>query len=178
MAIESSGVKQEVKFGEKNDVLRRENQRIAFYLRKDGASRRITRLRLALRAVAYATLSSLVLAIISQTLKQQPGCYLGEYGASRRIRTSDRSVRSRVLYPAELWMHQGTALQLFQCCSTCRNTAQYGASRRIRTSDRSVRSRVLYPAELWTKNLFPLFVAALAHILLSGTYKSNNFSQP
>ncbi len=27
-------------------------------------------------------------------------------GASRRIRTSDRSVRSRVLYPAELWMHQ------------------------------------------------------------------------
>ncbi len=25
-------------------------------------------------------------------------------GASRRIRTSDRSVRSRVLYPAELWM--------------------------------------------------------------------------
>ena len=26
-------------------------------------------------------------------------------GASRRIRTSDRSVRSRVLYPAELWMH-------------------------------------------------------------------------
>jgi len=26
--------------------------------------------------------------------------------------------------------------------------------------------------------LFPLFVAALAHILLSGTYKSNNFSQP
>jgi hypothetical protein len=30
---------------------------------------------------------------------------IGEYGASRRIRTSDRSVRSRVLYPAELWMH-------------------------------------------------------------------------
>ena len=28
-----------------------------------------------------------------------------ENGASRRIRTSDRSVRSRVLYPAELWMH-------------------------------------------------------------------------
>ncbi len=26
------------------------------------------------------------------------------YCASRRIRTSDRSVRSRVLYPAELWM--------------------------------------------------------------------------
>ena len=30
----------------------------------------------------------------------------GEYGASGRIRTSDRSVRSRVLYPAELRMHR------------------------------------------------------------------------
>lgn len=28
-----------------------------------------------------------------------------EYGAPRKIRTSDRSVRSRVLYPAELWVH-------------------------------------------------------------------------
>ena len=32
----------------------------------------------------------------------------GEYGASGRIRTSDRSVRSRVLYPAELRMHRET----------------------------------------------------------------------
>ena len=64
-------------------------------------------LRLALRAVAEATLSSLVLAINSQTLKQQCCCYLGEYGASGRIRTSDRSVRSRVLYPAELRMQNG-----------------------------------------------------------------------
>ena len=30
-----------------------------------------------------------------------------EYGALRRIRTSDRSVRSRVLYPAELRMQNG-----------------------------------------------------------------------
>ncbi len=60
--------------------------------------------RLALRAVAYATLSSLVLAIISQTVKQQCSCHLREDGASGRIRTSDRSVRSRVLYPAELRM--------------------------------------------------------------------------
>ncbi len=30
-----------------------------------------------------------------------------KYGASGRIRTSDRSVRSRVLYPAELRMHRG-----------------------------------------------------------------------
>ena len=63
-------------------------------------------LRLALWAAAEATLSSLVLAIISQTVKQQRGCYLGEYGASGRIRTSDRSVRSRVLYPAELRMQK------------------------------------------------------------------------
>ena len=64
----------------------------------------------ALRAVAEATLPSLVLAIISQTMKQQFRCYLGEDGASGRIRTSDRSVRSRVLYPAELRMHQGELL--------------------------------------------------------------------
>ncbi len=62
------------------------------------------------------TLSSLVLAINSQTLKQQRGYYLGEYGASGRIRTSDRSVRSRVLYPAELRMHQGTAFRNSKWC--------------------------------------------------------------
>ena len=49
----------------------------------------------------------LVLAIISQTIKQHRRCYQGEYGASGRIRTSDRSVRSRVLYPAELRMQNG-----------------------------------------------------------------------
>ena len=76
----------------------------------NGASGRITRLRLTLRAVANATLSPLVLAIVSQTMKQQYGCHLGEYGASGRIRTSDRSVRSRVLYPAELRMHRDLLL--------------------------------------------------------------------
>ena len=69
-------------------------------------------------------------------------------GASGRIRTSDRSVRSRVLYPAELRMHRDYCLLLIQCHSSCRNTDEDGASGRIRTSDRSVRSRVLYPAEL------------------------------
>ena len=49
-----------------------------------------------------------MLAIISQTIKQHRRCYQGEYGASGRIRTSDRSVRSRVLYPAELRMHRET----------------------------------------------------------------------
>ncbi|WP_234700427.1 hypothetical protein, partial [Enterobacter cloacae] len=62
----------------------------------NGASGRITRLRLALRAVAKATLSSLVLAINSQTLKQQHRCYLGEYGASGRITQKHSSLRRRI----------------------------------------------------------------------------------
>lgn len=48
-----------------------------------------------------------VLAMISQTMKRQYRCKSGEDGASGRIRTSDRSVRSRVLYPAELRMQNG-----------------------------------------------------------------------
>ena len=89
-----------------------------------------------------------MLAIISQTIKQHRRCYQGEYGASGRIRTSDRSVRSRVLYPAELRMHRD------YCCNSDIKfrdlpfLSKNGASGRIRTSDRSVRSRVLYPAEL------------------------------
>ncbi len=112
-------------------------------------------LRLALRAVAKATLSSLVPAVNSATssipsllkisenmvhpggfepptarfvaeysIQLSYGC-IGKFilllilipllkpyqvrdGASGRIRTSDRSVRSRVLYPAELRMHRET----------------------------------------------------------------------
>ena len=110
-------------------------------------------LRLALRAVAKATLSSLVPAVntatssipsllkISENMVHPGGFepptarFVAEYsiqlsygcigkiilllilislrklyqvrdGASGRIRTSDRSVRSRVLYPAELRMHR------------------------------------------------------------------------
>ncbi len=116
-------------------------------------------LRLALRAVAKATLSSLVPAVNSATssipsllkisenmvhpggfepptarfvaeysIQLSYGC-IGKFilllilipllkpyqvrdGASGRIRTSDRSVRSRVLYPAELRMHREN---LFYC---------------------------------------------------------------
>ena len=100
------------------------------YQVRDGASGRITRLRLALRAVAEATLSSLVLAIASQTMKQQRNCYIGEDGASGRIRTSDRSVRSRVLYPAELRMHQGELLYY----SVFPGTGDYLADREITLS--------------------------------------------
>ncbi len=152
-------------------------------------------------------------------------------GASGRIRTSNRSVRSRVLYPAELRMHRETyftadflipPLKPYQVRASGRITrltarpSGHGASGRIRTSDRSVRSRVLYPAELRmqmavrrgfeprmqlltayslsrgapsasrpphhtsltsaSKNLFIAHRRCVAHILLSETYKSNNFS--
>ncbi len=70
-------------------------------------------------------------------------------GASGRIRTSDRSVRSRVLYPAELRMHRETYFTAdFLIPPLKPYQVRDGASGRIRTSDRSVRSRVLYPAEL------------------------------
>ncbi len=72
-----------------------------------------------------------------------------KYGASGRIRTSDRSVRSRVLYPAELRMHRDLLLYFSILISLQKQyEVKNGASGRIRTSDRSVRSRVLYPAEL------------------------------
>ncbi len=84
----------------------------------------------------------------------------GWNGASERIRTSDRSVRSRVLYPAELRMpcmcftfYFRTVQLLIHNC--LRHTLmKYGASERIRTSDRPVRSRVLYPAELRMHRVF------------------------
>ena len=82
------------------------------------------------------------------------------YGALGRIRTSDRSVRSRVLYPAELRVRvEAHYTHFFRLVisniklKTKKNPLKsvgslYGALGRIRTSDRSVRSRVLYPAEL------------------------------
>ncbi len=138
-------------------------------------------------------------------------------GASGRIRTSDRSVRSRVLYPAELRMHRETYFTADFLIPPLKSyQVRDGASGRIRTSDRSVRSRVLYPAELRmqmavrrgfeprmqlltayslsrgapsasrpphhtpltsaSKNLFIAHRRCVAHILLSETYKSNNFS--
>ena len=120
-------------------------------------------MRLAQRAVANATFSSLVLSgIASCHISSGHTAYIAKYGASGRIRTSDRSVRSRVLYPAELRMHREIVLQgLNQTTRKCQELtrlalrrspilfiSKYGASGRIRTSDRSVRSRVLYPAEL------------------------------
>ena len=130
----------------------------------------MTRLRLALWAVAYATLSPLVLAMISQTIKQHRRCYQGEYGASGRIRTSDRSVRSRVLYPAELRMQMAVRrgfeprMQLLTA---------YSLSRGAPSASRPPHHTPLTSA---SKNLFIAHRRCVAHILLSETYKSNNFS--
>ncbi len=69
-------------------------------------------------------------------------------GASWRIRTSDRLVRSQVLYPAEL----RTRSFRYRISSISGHYPLIsGASWRIRTSDRLVRSQVLYPAELRTR---------------------------
>ncbi len=88
-----------------SNARKRKTRQGGFFL--DGASRRITqRKRFALRAVAKATLSFFVLpssSYLSESEDLEISTF--QYGASRRIRTSDRSVRSRVLYPAELWMH-------------------------------------------------------------------------
>ena len=136
----------------------------------NGASGRITRLRLALRAVAKATLSSLVLAANPQTLKQQLCCYLGEDGASGRIRTSDRSVRSRVLYPAELRMQMAVRrgfeprMQLLTAYSLSR-----GAPSASRPPHHTT------PLSSASSNSLRASRRCVAHILLSGTYKSNNF---
>ena len=125
-----------------------------FFKKRYGASGRITRLRLALRVVAKATLSSLELNLSLQLHSITAFAVIKErYGASGRIRTSDRSVRSRVLYPAELRMHWETCFTAdIDTAAKAVSSKRYGASGRIRTSDRSVRSRVLYPAELRMQN--------------------------
>ncbi len=174
-------------------------------------------LRLALRAVAKATLSSLVPAVNSATssipsllkisenmvhpggfepptarfvaeysIQLSYGCigkfilllilipllkpYQVRYGASGRIRTSDRSVRSRVLYPAELRMQMAVRrgfeprMQLLTA---------YSLSRGAPSASRPPHHTPLTSA---SKNLFIAHRRCVAHILLSETYKSNNFS--
>ena len=174
-------------------------------------------LRLALRAVAKATLSSLVPAVNSATssipsllkisenmvhpggfepptarfvaeysIQLSYGC-IGKFilllilipllkpyqvrdGASGRIRTSDRSVRSRVLYPAELRMQMAVRrgfeprMQLLTA---------YSLSRGAPSASRPPHHTPLTSA---SKSLFIAHRRCVAHILLSETYKSNNFS--
>ncbi len=163
--------------------------------------------------LSYGCIGKFILLLILISLLKP---YQVRDGASGRIRTSDRSVRSRVLYPAELRMHRETYFTADFDIATKAISVRDGASGRIRTSDRSVRSRVLYPAELRmqmavrrgfeprmqlltayslsrgapsasrpphhtpltsaSKNLFIAHRRCVAHILLSETYKSNNFS--
>ena len=93
-----------------------------------------------------------------------------KYGALRRIRTSDRSVRSRVLYPAELRMQMAVRrgfeprMQLLTA---------YSLSRGAPSASRPPHHTPLTSA---SKNLFIAHRRCVAHILLSETYKSNNFS--
>ena len=127
-------------------------------------------LRLALRAVAKATLSSLVPAVITATSSIPSSLKVRRYGASGRIRTSDRSVRSRVLYPAELRMQMAVRrgfeprMQLLTA---------YSLSRGAPSASRPPHHTPLTSA---SKNLFIAHRRCVAHILLSETYKSNNFS--
>ncbi len=118
------------------------------YQVRDGASGRMHSAKPRPSGCCWRNVIPLVLTMLSQTMKQQTRCYSGEDGASGRIRTSDRSVRSRVLYPAELRMHRKTYFTADIDTAQKRYQVRDGASGRIRTSDRSVRSRVLYPAEL------------------------------
>ncbi len=91
-------------------------------------------------------------------------------GASGRIRTSDRSVRSRVLYPAELRMQMAVRrgfeprMQLLTA---------YSLSRGAPSASRPPHHTPLTSA---SKNLFIAHRRCVAYILLSETYKSNNFS--
>lgn len=127
-------------------------------------------LAFALRAVAGATLSSLVPAVNSALFDTFIAEDFGEYGASGRIRTSDRSVRSRVLYPAELRMQMAVRrgfeprMQLLTA---------YSLSRGAPSASRPPHHTPLTSA---SKNLFIAHRRCVAHILLSETYKSNNFS--
>ncbi len=94
-------------------------------------------------------------------IKKPPRGWFLIIGACGRIRTSDRLVRSQVLYPAELRTRTKTDIthlltqsigQLIMCNSfLLKGIRKNGACGRIRTSDRLVRSQVLYPAELRTR---------------------------
>ena len=62
----------------------------------------------------YTHFFSLVIRLRVVKTKKNPLKSVGSlYGALGRIRTSDRSVRSRVLYPAELRVRVGANYRLF-----------------------------------------------------------------
>ena len=117
--------------------------------------------------LSYGCIGKIILLLILISLRK---LYQVRDGASGRIRTSDRSVRSRVLYPAELRMQMAVRrgfeprMQLLTA---------YSLSRGAPSASRPPHHTPLTSA---LKNLFIAHRRCVAHILLSETYKSNNFS--
>ncbi len=117
--------------------------------------------------LSYGCIGKFILLLILISLRK---LYQVRDGASGRIRTSDRSVRSRVLYPAELRMQMAVRrgfeprMQLLTA---------YSLSRGAPSASRPPHHTPLTSA---SKNLFIAHRRCVAHILLSETYKSNNFS--
>ena len=117
----------------------------------------MTRLRLALRAAAFTALFFL--------LTERRWCI-------RRIQTSDRSVRSRVLYPAELRMQNGGEAGI---------RTPDAAFDRILPQQGGLQPLVHLTTQHASCECFEELVSALrrcdgAHIA-SETYKSNNFRE-
>ena len=117
--------------------------------------------------LSYGCIGKFILLLILIPLLKP---YQVRDGASGRIRTSDRSVRSRVLYPAELRMQMAVRrgfeprMQLLTAYSLSR-----GAPSASRPPHHTT------PLSSASSNSLRASRRCVAHILLSGTYKSNNF---
>ena len=130
-------------------------------------------LRLALRAVAKATLSSLVPAVNSATSS-----------IPSLLKISENMVHPGGFEPPTARFVAEYSIQLSYGCKMAvrrgfeprmQLLTAYSLSRGAPSASRPPHHTPLTSA---SKNLFLLFVAAMAHILLSGTYKSNLFSRP
>ena len=117
--------------------------------------------------LSYGCIGKFILLLILIPLLKP---YQVRDGASGRIRTSDRSVRSRVLYPAELRMQMAVRrgfeprMQLLTAYSLSRGAPSASRPPHHTTPLSSASSDSLRASR-----------RCVAHILLSGTYKSNNF---
>ena len=130
-------------------------------------------LRLALRAVAKATLSSLVLAVSTATSS-----------IPSSLKITENMVHPGGFEPPTARFVAEYSIQLSYGCKMAvrrgfeprmQLLTAYSLSRGAPSASRPPHHTPLTSA---SKNLFLLFVAAMAHILLSGTYKSNLFSRP
>ena len=130
-------------------------------------------LRLALRAVAKATLSSLVPAVSTATSS-----------IPSSLKVTENMVHPGGFEPPTARFVAEYSIQLSYGCKMAvrrgfeprmQLLTAYSLSRGAPSASRPPHHTPLTSA---SKNLFLLFVAAMAHILLSGTYKSNLFSRP